>query len=196
MTTTLSRTQQPEAPLGLATGCPDIGIYIACLASYNDGLLYGYWLDLEITQDAEDIKAAIQWVIDNSPTPGAEEYAIHDSSGLISRLSDSEWPDIEELAEYAGTICSLPEEQHTPYRLACEDQGELLSVEAFEECYRGSYDSPEAFCQELAEEQTSGAEMGFYWSHIDWQSVWREYSTSGFSAEFDSSIGEYHIFCS
>src|SRR5579885_3276226 len=55
-------------------------IYVACLASYNDGELYGDWLDA--AQEPESLEAAIARLLAGSPTPGAEEWAIHDYEGF------------------------------------------------------------------------------------------------------------------
>jgi hypothetical protein len=56
-TTTTTRTK----PACIADWLPDVGIYVACLASYNGGILQGAWVDLEQCQDEEDIQAGIDW---------------------------------------------------------------------------------------------------------------------------------------
>lgn len=55
-------------------------IYAACLASYNNGILHGEWIDA--TQDPESIGHAITLMLESSPIPDAEEYAIHDYDGF------------------------------------------------------------------------------------------------------------------
>ena len=63
-------------------------IYVACLASYNAGILHGEWID---ATDADTIREAIQEMLKRSPTPGAEEWAIHDYEGFGPlRLSEFE----------------------------------------------------------------------------------------------------------
>lgn len=51
-------------------------IYVACLAAYNNGKLYGTWIDAD--QEPKDIEEAVQEMLKNSSEPGAEEWAIHD----------------------------------------------------------------------------------------------------------------------
>ena len=46
-------------------------IYVACLASYNAGILHGEWI--EATADADELKARVQAMLDRSPEPYAEE---------------------------------------------------------------------------------------------------------------------------
>lgn len=57
----------------------DICIYVACLASYNNGILYGKWINVEHTNEGE-IMEQISDMLKNSPTPNAEEWEIHDYS--------------------------------------------------------------------------------------------------------------------
>tara|TARA_B110000879_G_scaffold188595_1_gene251387 strand:+ start:2055 stop:2573 length:519 start_codon:yes stop_codon:yes gene_type:complete len=51
-------------------------IYVACLASYNNGILHGEWID--VSDDENEIWDGIKAVLDSSSISNAEEYAIHD----------------------------------------------------------------------------------------------------------------------
>ena len=51
-------------------------IYVACLASYNEGRIFGEWIDAD--QDPEAINEDIFNMLSKSPIANAEEYAIHD----------------------------------------------------------------------------------------------------------------------
>lgn len=75
-------------------------IYIACLASYNNGLLHGAWVDAE---DVDVIEKGIAAVLSSSPTEGAEEYAIHDHEGF-GPLDIREYEDIETVAQAGAFI--------------------------------------------------------------------------------------------
>lgn len=57
-------------------------IYVACLASYNNAILHGVWIDA--TQSEDEIMAEIWSMLDNIPEPNAEEYAIQDYEGFGS----------------------------------------------------------------------------------------------------------------
>ncbi len=52
-------------------------IYVACLATYNNGIHHGCWIDCN--QDADDIWKEIKDMFSNSPELDAEEWASHDS---------------------------------------------------------------------------------------------------------------------
>jgi antirestriction protein len=48
-------------------------IYVACLASYNNGILYGKWISADQTADA--IYDEIHEMLNESPVKGDEEWA-------------------------------------------------------------------------------------------------------------------------
>ena len=76
-------------------------IYVACLAAYNNGKLYGKWIDA--AQDADEIHEEIQAMLKNSPEPMAEEWAIHDYEGFEG-YSLGEYGGIETTHEIACFI--------------------------------------------------------------------------------------------
>ncbi len=51
----------------------EIKIYVACLASYNDGILHGAWIDAN--QDVGNIHDEIRAMLQASSVRGTEEYA-------------------------------------------------------------------------------------------------------------------------
>ena len=186
-----------EVPAGIATGLPEIGCYFACLASYNSGRLHGAWIDLELATLPEEIQECIDWVLATSPTPGAEEWAMHDHAGLPGYLSGTEWPSIEDLATWAGAVADLSDtDELEAFRLACEDQGETLTDDAFRETYQGCHSSGEDYASQLAEDTgTLPDPAPWPLSCIDWAAAWRELTFDGYRSEPCSS-GGVHIFLS
>lgn len=55
-------------------------IYVACLASYNSGILYGEWID--VNQSVDEISDQIKTMLVGSSIENAEEWAIHDYEGF------------------------------------------------------------------------------------------------------------------
>lgn len=140
-------------------------VYVACLASYNNGVLHGEWVD---AIDADEIRETIAQVLRTSrfpnvyvtcpdcdgtghvydsvtpcaecggkgEVPSAEEYAIHDYDGLPS--SFGEWPDLDKLAEFAVAY----EEHGEAFRLWWENESrDEVDVDAFQEAYAGTFDT-------------------------------------------------------
>jgi antirestriction protein len=87
-------------------------IYVACLASYNAGILHGRWIDASADVDA--MQGEIDAMLRASPcpngfavhpdtaeiVPSAEEYAVHDYDGVPSDLG--EYPGLEKIAAFVA----------------------------------------------------------------------------------------------
>jgi antirestriction protein len=193
MTTTATTTT--TKPACLTNRLPDVGIYVACLASYNNGILHGDWIDLEGGIDEEGIQEGIDWMLSHSPEPGAEEYAVHDSAGLPGYLSRTEWPSLSELVAWANELSNYSDEDtQEAYRLACEDQSQTLTEDSFRETYCGCYADGVEYASYLAEE-SDAVPKGQPWplSCIDWEDAWRELTYDGYHLEPCRSGGA-HIF--
>ena len=76
-------------------------IYIACLASYNNGILYGKWIDAN--QDASVLEEEISDILAGSPMADAEEWAIHDYDDFDD-LRLSEYESLETISQVAENI--------------------------------------------------------------------------------------------
>lgn len=117
-------------------------IYVACLASYNSGILHGEWIDCSLGVD--HINEEIQKMLKASREPIAEEYAIHDFE-LPFKISEGE--DLEEVVE----MVELCEEHGNAAALAIDYQSELSYAKDMLENYAGEHDSVEAFAEEFLE---------------------------------------------
>lgn len=130
---------------------PTPSIYIACLASYNAGILHGEWIDLDGT---EDIRERIQDILNESPIDEAEEYAVHDHE-YCGNLS--EYPGLDSLkaitdayiaAEYQGIDWEA-------YIEFCEHTGADIDekhINHFQDSFAGAAVSLEDWCYEHLEE--------------------------------------------
>ena len=134
-------------------------IYVADLAAYNAGTLHGCWIDAN--QPAEELHQAIQAMLSESPEPISEEWAIHDYQGFGSfRLGEFE--DIESVSalaqligEFGGVVASAAWE-HT-------GGGAAQAREFLEEKYQGSWDSLEAWAEDLL---ANSGELGQVPEHL------------------------------
>lgn len=128
-------------------------VYVACIASYNAGKLHGVWIDLEETQDVEDIQAAIDAMLAASPEPGAEEYVVHDHEGCCG-LIDGECCNVDDLEAVAAKIGEVAEHHREAFEAWVEGRcGD--DPTAFLDAYAGEWDSE----QEYAEEYIDGTGM-------------------------------------
>jgi antirestriction protein len=139
--------------------------YAACLASYNNGVLHGTWIDA--STDTDEMAAAIAEMLRASKfpnvtvehpetgemVPSAEEYAIHDYDGLPS--SFGEYPGLDKIAEYVELL-EAAEDRGMPAEMVAKvvdnfggDIGE--AKEAIEDKFCGVHDSLEAYAEDYIE---------------------------------------------
>lgn len=167
-------------------------IYVACLASYNKGILFGRWIDLEECEDLHDLQQCVQQVLAESPEPMAEEWAVHDSQGLPEFLGSQEYPDLSDLNDFAAVTSELRDRE--AYVMACENEGAILSMAGFEDCYRGHFSTVAQFTEDYYEQQGVLADLPTELSYaIDWDRVWEsEFECAGWSSQYGG--GGVHIF--
>ena len=126
-----------------ATATPRV--YIRCLAAYNAGHLHGRWVD---ATDYDCIMEEIQDILETSPEPNAEEWAIHDYEGLHG-LAINEYESIERVAELGELI-----EEHGPAFAAYANHvgADYATAEGFQDAYCGEWESERAYGENLFDE--------------------------------------------
>jgi antirestriction protein len=165
-------------------------IYVACLASYNSGILHGAWIAAD--QDPDDIHAEIQSMLAKSREPVAEEWAIHDYEGFHGRCL-AEYESIETVADIANMIA-----EHGPLgaELLAHCDSPEAAREAVNDNYQGAFDSPAHWAEQLLEDSGDLAQIperlrGYF----DFESYARDAELSGdiFVIEVDR---HHHVFWS
>lgn len=126
-------------------GEPDLPprIYVASLADYNAGRLHGVWMDA--SRPVEELQADISAMLERSPEPIAEEWAIHDYDGFYDvRLS--EYESLEVVAALAKGIWEAGAAFAAWASLAGND---LDTLHRFEDAFLGTWDRVEDYAEEL-----------------------------------------------
>lgn len=125
---------------------PGARIYVASLADYNAGRLHGTWIDA--AQDSEQIQAEIATMLERSREPVAEEWAIHDYEGFHGILL-SEYESMERVSQIANGISEYGA-AFGAWISICDRDDE--TIERFEEAFRGTFASREAYAEEVADD--------------------------------------------
>ena len=141
----------------------DNQIYVACLASYNSGVLHGEWITPK--SDKDELQEQINKVLKSSPIEDAEEWAIHD------------YNDFPNLGEYPGldNIIKVQEaiDEHGQYIVnAFLDNWSVEDLDHIDEAYYGEYDSFSEFAQQLADETIlidCPDNVQFYFDYEKWE---------------------------
>ena len=163
-------------------------IYVACLASYNAGKLYGRWIDTN--QDPDDIDQEIREMLVESPEPGAEEYAIHDYEDMPN-LGES--PLLDDVSDAAKLIA-----EHGALGKALIDHhcGRVESAkEDLEDNYCGAWSSVEEYAENYLEDTGAFQECGdLMRQYFDFERFARDLELGGdiWTIEVDGRIHVFH----
>ena len=104
-------------------------IYVACLSSYNNGILHGEWIDVE---DYEQLQEEVNRILKESPMNDAEEWAIHDFEGF-GNIKIEEYDGLEHVAELAEALVNLNETETTVFEYLYDNYDLEDAVEKMEE---------------------------------------------------------------
>ena len=171
-------------------------IYIACLSSYNSGILYGCFIDA--TQDPEDIREEIQQMLSTSPVAdveACEEFAIHDYQNFAG-ITLNEYESIDYISALANAI----QEHGKPFALYLDyldfdDVEEAVS--SFQDNYCGCFESIQDYAQDYYE-QTGMLETieqaGLKSFYIDWGKIAHDWECNGDLLFLEESHNKIHVF--
>lgn len=147
-------------------------IYVACLASYNAGILHGRWIDA--SSDVDAMQAEISAMLRASPcpnvtvrdpdtgenVPSAEEYAVHDYDGVPSTFG--EYPSLQSIADF---VALTEEFDHIDAddiaAIAANWHGDMTAArDALQDNFCGVYDSFRDYADEAADEMIAAHSPG------------------------------------
>lgn len=165
-----------------------MSIYVACLESYNSGILHGKWI--EVSSDYEETMEKIHEMLKASPCENAEEWAIHDYENLPG-YPVSEYEDIEDLCKYVELLESsdypgeLIAEVMNYYGFNAEE-----AVKYLEDHYAGEWESVEDWAEEQIRSYVNvPKELEYY---IDYSGYARDQECSGYIHFFELNYREVH----
>lgn len=154
-------------------------IYVADLAEYNAGNLYGKWLDLNDFNDAGELKEAVYAVPKVNPySNGTErnEFAIHDYDlDFTPDPNFGEYPDLEDVFRY-HELCQEHGEAFAVWfnlyngRYLDRDQWE----DKFQDAYYGEYDSYTDLAEQMVDEGLFGEIPESIACYIDYEKIGRD----------------------
>lgn len=124
-------------------------VYVACLASYNNGVLHGRWI--EATADVDEMMGEVRAMLAESPVPDAEEWAIHDTEGLPSTIGEfSGLEPVAAFVELVGEYGWLNEDDIA--EIVSDFGGVEEARDRLKDGFCGVYDSFQDYSDEHADE--------------------------------------------
>jgi antirestriction protein len=124
-------------------------IWVASLSDYNNGNLYGAWLDA--TLDPDELASAVAFMLRNSPSRNAEEYAIFDSDDFGGHQV-SEYASLKTVSCIAQGVAGHGPAFAEWVGIVGDQSDELLTDEAFHDHYEGEWDSLEDYVEYMLDE--------------------------------------------
>lgn len=168
----------------------EASIYVGTYQKYNEGSLFGKWLNLSDYADKKEFYAACNELHSDEQDP---ELMFQDyeniPEGLISECSIS-----DNIFEVIEAFENMNHNQQEPFLIWCNNVRRSLSTEdintlisGFENDYIGKYDSEEDFARELIEERQDLTD--FAKQYFDYEA----YANDLFRNDYWSENG--YIFC-
>ena len=154
-------------------------IYVADLAEYNAGRLYGKWLDLNDFTDAEELKTAVYSVPKINPYSNGKErneHAIH--AYALDYIPDpdfGEYPDLDDVFRYHELCAEYGEAFAVWYNLK---NGRQINRDEWEDCfnesYCGEFDDYAALAEQFVNDGLFGEIPDNLAGYIDYEKIGRD----------------------
>jgi len=167
-------------------------VWVACLASYNSGILHGEWITVPDT--VEEMQEEIDRILETSSEPFADEWAFHDSQ-YFGPFDFTEYEGLEMLVKKANIINQTDDIRAlTAWDSSSIDFEKMDAeeiIEKFQDEFLGVYDSEEDFscghiqdCHEIPD---------YLESYIDYSKFWRDLTYDGYYSAYAPSM-KFYIF--
>lgn len=170
-------------------------IYVACLASYNNGWLHGRWIDA--TQGVDHINEQVEEMLKESPVTKeygeiAEEWAIHDYELGGIRISESE--DFDRVAEIGDLLQNAEFPQAVIAYVIGENEGVEMHriMDIIEERYVGEYDNVEDYARQFCEE-VGDSVPDWLENYVDYAAMGRDWEYSGDIDTIDNGHNSIYV---
>lgn len=168
--------------------------YVACLASYNNGVLHGAWI--EASTDVDEMQEEVNKILRSSPypnvmvededgneVPSAEEWAVHDYDDMPNL---GEYPGLEKIAEVVERAeewegAGVPQEVWTK-----------LEDHIKPEDFIGVYEDLGDYAYQMNDEGRDVPEH--LRNYINWDSVGEDYRLNGDIEVYENGYKEVYIF--
>lgn len=165
-------------------------IYVACLASYNAGHLFGEWIDCD-GLDSEDLGTKVKAILDKSPIQGAEEYAIHDHEGFHGLIGEN-----SNMDEVAEIVELMSEHDDGQIEAAASFSSDLEDIrDAVTDRYAGSWSSKEDWAEQYLNDtgqlDNLAENLKYYFNY---EAFARDCELSGDMSFAEDSSGNVHAF--
>lgn len=164
-------------------------IYVGTYKKYNEGSLFGKWLDLEQFSDKEEFYNACSKLHQDEDDP---EYMFQDHEHIPESLISESWIS-DKFFSIRDALGQLKDTEKEAFHIWCNNYHHDLvtcdiddMISSFRDEYKGEYESEEAFAREVINEQYQLDEFSL--RYFDYKS----YASDLFCGDYWSQSG--HVF--
>lgn len=126
----------------------DPAVYVGTYGQYNDGSLYGAWVNLSTFNDYDELMDFCHLLHHSEEDP---EFMYQDYENFPSSWYSESCMD-EETFDRIIEISRLDEDEREAYEDYLDDMNDNATIEEFREHYEGEWDDEEAFAEHIIEE--------------------------------------------
>jgi antirestriction protein len=177
-----------RAASGARPGVDAPRVWVGSLSDYVAGYLHGEWLDADL--DADELAAAVQFILKNSHELDAEEYGVFDYDGFGEAAGLlGEYPSLATVARVAQGIAEHGQAFAAWAAYVGPEQAELL--DRFEDHYLGEWESMEAYAENLLDESEAYRVID---EAPEWLRPYLELDVAGYARDlsFDLHVVDAH----
>ena len=163
-------------------------IYVACLASYNAGHLFGEWINLENINNIEELETSVNNMLKKSPIINAESFAVHDYDDFPNL---GEYPSFKKIMEVVEFLNQDTETKQGAARVALSKH--LNNVEYAQDMLDRDYDVEEVkihFAYNYFNGLAIPDEVEFYINH---EAILRDLEIN-YTILYDTKTKQYYKF--
>lgn len=160
-------------------------VYVGTYQKYNNGSIYGQWLDLTEFKNLESFYKKCQEIHKNEHDP---EFMFQDYENINTELIDESWISYK-IFDYIDLVdLSLDDDKKTAFDEFIEFSGYSFKdneisdlIDHFEDFYQGNYESGKDYAETIYYEMTCQGEEHELDYYIDWDWVWNgKYKAAGY----------------
>ena len=155
----------------------NVQIYVGTYQKYNNGSIYGAWLDLENYSDFTELQKAMKELHKDEEDPEFmfQDYecpSLYLNMGLISEsfISDTIYEVFDAISDFNYNI------EVVDSYISCigNQENDILEIlEKVEESYNGEFDSDTDFAEEILQDDGFVSQLPSY-VYIDWERTARD----------------------
>lgn len=164
-------------------GFENYGLYCGTYSKYNNGSIYGQWIDLETISSYDEFMDVCRAIHSDEDDP---EFMFQDYTGIPSTLYNESGYSEEEFDKIIEFI-ELDDDKKEAYKVYCEMYSNP-NVEDFEDRYYGKFDSEEDFAEyymdnfvEVSGDEHDQGSGSWMLQYFDYTAFARTLFTSGYN---------------